>query len=74
MLVEQVLICEGNKPQIQSNHITVHWKNLLFLLKASPGLKCNTTGIGIDIGSLFFVRMKDNGQGCHFFSCNLRGD
>ena len=40
VLVQQVLICEGNKPQIQSNHIIIHRKNLFFLLKAGPGLKC----------------------------------
>ena len=43
VLVEQVLICEGNKLQIQSNHIITHWKNLSFLLKAGPGSKCKFT-------------------------------
>ena len=43
MLVQQVLICKGNKPQIQSNHIIIHRKNLFFLLKAGPGLKCKFT-------------------------------
>ena len=45
MLVEQVLICEGNKLQIQSNHIIIHRKNLHFLLKAGPGLKCKFTKV-----------------------------
>ena len=43
LIVEQVLICEGNTPQIQSNHIKIHRKNLFFLLKASSGLKCKFT-------------------------------
>ena len=46
MLVQQVLICEGNKPQIQSNHIIIHQKNLFFLLKAGPSLKCKFTKSG----------------------------
>ena len=29
--------------QIQSNHIIIHWRNLFFLLKADPGLKCKFT-------------------------------
>ena len=45
VLVQQVLICEGNKPQIQSNHIIIYRKNLFFLLKAGPGLKCKFTEI-----------------------------
>ena len=43
MLVQQVLICEGNKPQIQSNHVIIRLKNLFFLLKAGPGLKYKFT-------------------------------
>ena len=31
-----VLIHDGNKPQIQSNHIKIHWEKLYFLLKPIP--------------------------------------
>ena len=34
VLVQQVLICEGNKPQIQSNPIIIHRKNLFFFIKS----------------------------------------
>ena len=43
MLVGQIWICDGNKPQIQPNHIIIHLENLYFLLKAINGLNYKFT-------------------------------
>ena len=39
MLVQEILISEGNT----SNSVKSHQRNLFFLLKAGPGLKCKFT-------------------------------